>query len=175
MERVIGRRDALILGAGALITGSLLIPSRVEADEPLVEIPTHLIPRGYRLTDQIWQGTASYYSVEGCLGCSIDRVMANGEPFDENRLTLAFMRAPLGSLVIVTNTKNGTSAIATITDRGNFERYGRIADLSLGLKEAIQGQDLTPVKIGLLESVPVRSIPSSRGAFWRGWGGAISE
>jgi len=111
-----------------------------------------LLPPRYQLTELSWTGIASYYSDSGCLGCRTDRLMANGERFDEDDLTLAFMRVHLNSLVIVENLNTGILARARVTDRGNFERYGRIADLSQGLKNEIQGTDLTPVRITLLQT-----------------------
>lgn len=128
---------------------------------------------GYRLTDKIWDGIASYYSKSGCLGCRTDQKMANGEILDDTKLTLAFMRVALNSVVLVRNLDNNTFAVAKVTDRGGFERHGWIADLSLGLKNEIQGEDLTPVKITLL--APARIIPSSRGAFWPGSDDEVSE
>lgn len=133
---------------------------------------TPFLPPGYKLTGQFWEGTASYYSKTGCLGCRADQSMANGEIFDENALTLAFMKAPLNSLVLITNTDNNLTVLAKVTDHGGFEPYGRIADLSLGLRNKIQGKDLTPVKITLLKAE--RFTPSNRGASWPGLDDEVS-
>lgn len=97
------------------------------------------------LEDQVirWEGRASYYSELGCLGCRPDRKMANGERFDENKLTLAFWGnrrypVPLNTPVLVSNLDNGISEIAVVTDRGNFDiGTRRIADLSKGLADRI--------------------------------------
>lgn len=96
---------------------------------------------------QKWSGTASYYSEDGCVGCSENLTMANGKRFDEDAMTLAFNRLPLGTWVKVSNTLTGKSSIAEVTDTGGFERLGRIADLSKGLKEAIGCGDLCKVEI----------------------------
>jgi len=98
-------------------------------------------------TGDTWTGTASYYSEAGCVGCSADLRMANGEVFDENDMTIAFNRLPLGTLVVVTNTLNGQAVVAKVTDRGGFESLGRIADLSKGVKEVINCTDLCEVQI----------------------------
>src|SRR5580658_8105259 len=45
---------------------------------------------------------------------------ANGEVYDENGLTAAHRTLPLGSVVRVTNLKNGEKATLKITDRGPF-------------------------------------------------------
>ena len=115
------------------------------------ETPTIASPE-YVPTNDVWEGPSTYYYEEGCVGCSLDLRMANGEPLDGNALTLAFNRAPLGSKVEVTNLKNNLSAIAEVTDRGGFERHGFIADLTRGLKNAVKGEDITPVRIRLLRA-----------------------
>lgn len=121
-----------------------LIPSSALLKEPQID---NLPPVDSCRTGTSWEGTASYYSRAGCLGCSSDFRMANGDIFYDNKLTLAFMRAPLNSLVRVENILNKLSVIAVVTDRGGFEPYGRIADLSQATKDAIGGMDLTPVRI----------------------------
>ncbi len=86
-------------------------------------------------------------------------IMANGEPLRDDQLTLAFMRVPLNSWVLVENIEDEESGegmdnirygIARVTDRGGFEQYELIADLSLGLRNAIGGGHLTHVRITLL-------------------------
>lgn len=64
--------------------------------------------------------------------------MANGEILDDNKFTLAFMRLPLNTWVRVTNHDNGMYARARVTDRGGFEPYGRIADLSKSLADYLE-------------------------------------
>jgi len=94
-----------------------------------------------------WEGTASYYSESGCIGCSPNLTMANGEGFDEDALTIAFNKLPLGSLVRVTNIANEQEVTVEVTDRGGFEALGRIADLSKGVKEVINCSDLCEVRV----------------------------
>lgn len=92
-------------------------------------------------------GIASYYSRSGCLGCSPTMTMANGEPLDDNRLTVAYNRAPLNHFVIVTNTTNGKSVRAKISDTGGFERHGRIIDLTIATRDAIGCSNLCQVEV----------------------------
>ena len=96
---------------------------------------------------QEWHGTASYYSEAGCVGCSENLTMANGKRFDENALTIAFNKLPLGSLVRVTNIANKQEVIVEVTDRGGFEALGRVADLSKKVKEVINCSDLCEVRV----------------------------
>jgi rare lipoprotein A (peptidoglycan hydrolase) len=96
-----------------------------------------------------WFGEASWYGAkpEWCLGCDSNFIMANGERLDDSKMTLAFNELPLGSMVRVTNTVTGKSEIAEVTDTGGFERLGRIADLSLALKNALGCEGLCQVFI----------------------------
>lgn len=94
-----------------------------------------------------WEGVASYYSREGCVGCSKNLLMANGKPLVNENLTVAFNKLKLGSKVKVINLKNNMSVMATVTDTGGFERLGRIIDLTVGTKNAINCSDLCRVKV----------------------------
>lgn len=69
-------------------------------------------------------GKASWYG-PGFHG----RQTASGDSFDQNALTAAHRRLPLGSTVTVTNLQNGRSVTVLINDRGPFVR-GRVIDLS---------------------------------------------
>lgn len=57
------------------------------------------------------------------------RLTANGEVYDQNRLTAAHPTLPLPSEVRVTNLKNGRSVVVRVNDRGPF-LHDRIIDLS---------------------------------------------
>ena len=96
---------------------------------------------------QVWNGTASYYSEAGCVGCRADLLMANGKSFKDEGMTVAFNKLPLGAFVEVTNVSNGQAVTVEVTDRGGFEPLGRIIDLSKGVKEVINCSDLCEVKV----------------------------
>jgi len=64
---------------------------------------------------------------------------ANGEKFDQNKLTAAHPSLPLGSKAKVTNLKNGKSVEVRINDRGPYVK-GRDIDLS---KQAAKELDIT--------------------------------
>jgi len=99
------------------------------------------------------EGIAGFYteSKEGCLDCNSKRITKSGERYNENDFTLAFMRAPIGSIVDIENRLNGKKRRARVNDHGGFENLGRIADLSKATKESIEGLDLTPVRITLIK------------------------
>jgi rare lipoprotein A (peptidoglycan hydrolase) len=69
-------------------------------------------------------GVASWYG-PGFHG----RRTASGERFDQNDLTAAHRKLPLGSEVKVTNLANGRSVTVAINDRGPYAK-GRVLDLS---------------------------------------------
>lgn len=118
-------------------------PEPVIQEEHLIS-PWDVVQQGNKKT---WKGTASYYSVDGCVGCREDLLMANGKRFDENAMTLAFNWLPLNTEVVVKNVNTGTTVNAVVTDTGGFNELGRIADLSKGLKEALNCNDLCQVEI----------------------------
>ena len=57
------------------------------------------------------------------------RRTASGKIFNMNKLTAAHKKLPFGTIVRVTNEKNGKSVIVQITDRGPYVK-GREIDLS---------------------------------------------
>lgn len=94
-------------------------------------------------TQLVLEGEASYYSRAGCLGCDPRMIMANGQPLNDNALTMAIgadKKHLVGRQARVTNLATGLSTTVTITDTGGFykARYGhRVADLTIATKTAI--------------------------------------
>lgn len=76
-------------------------------------------------------GVASWYGIE-----YHGRRTANGEIYDQYKLTAAHRTLPFNTLVKVTNLKNGKSVIVRINDRGPFID-GRIIDLSYAAAQEI--------------------------------------
>lgn len=88
----------------------------------------------------LYEGKVSYYSHAGCLGCSENQTMGNGELFDEEAMTIAIpcedIRARkhrYNTSVMITNIDTGKAVQARITDCGGFSKYNRVADVSLGI------------------------------------------
>lgn len=77
-----------------------------------------------RVLADLGSGIASYYGRR-----FHGRLTANGERFDMGAMTAAHKTLPFGSLVRVTNPRNGRSVVVRINDRGPFVR-GRTIDLS---------------------------------------------
>lgn len=91
-------------------------------------------------------GLASWYGA-----AHQGRTTASGEPFDERQLTAAHRTWPMGTLVMVTNLRNGRSVVVRITDRGPAV-LGRIIDLSKAAAERLGfiRRGLTPVKVSVI-------------------------
>lgn len=91
----------------------------------------------------VMEGEASFYSRAGCLGCNPGRIMANGQPLNDNALTMAIgadKKHLVGRTARVTSLVTGKSTTVRITDTGGFHaaKYGhRVADLTIATKQAI--------------------------------------
>lgn len=95
----------------------------------------------------ILTGLASWYGIDGCLGCSATLTMANGEKLDDSLITVAYNDAPLNSMVQITNLRTGAQVTAKVTDRGGFKRHGKIIDLSVATKNALGCGDVCKVEV----------------------------
>ncbi|MFB2935181.1 septal ring lytic transglycosylase RlpA family protein [Aerosakkonemataceae cyanobacterium BLCC-F154] len=108
---------------------------------PLTEIPGKPTPqsqpgqvaflRTQPTIKAILRGIASWYGP----GFHGNRT-ANGERYNQNSLTAAHRSLPFGTMVRVTNLRNGLSVVVRINDRGPFTR-GRIIDLSAAAARTI--------------------------------------
>jgi rare lipoprotein A len=79
---------------------------------------------GQRPTTSAATGDASYYASK-----FQGRPTANGERFDNGKLTAAHRTLPFGTRIRVTNLYNGRSVTVRVNDRGPFVK-GRVIDLS---------------------------------------------
>ncbi|MDI6402148.1 septal ring lytic transglycosylase RlpA family protein, partial [Balneolaceae bacterium ANBcel3] len=96
----------------------------------------------------IEQGEASWYG-PGFHG----RQTANGETYDQDKLTAAHRTLPFNTVVRVINLSNGKSVVVRINDRGPYAR-GRIIDLS---REAARRIDMVDSGVAPVRLVLVRS------------------
>jgi rare lipoprotein A len=106
-------------------------------------------------------GTASWYGsyFQG-------KTTASGEPYNMNDFTAAHPSLPLGTMVKVTNLRNGRSAVVRINDRGPVVD-GRIIDVSYNVARALdfKSRGVQRVRLDLVlgETVaanhPVASLP----------------
>lgn len=92
-------------------------------------------------------GQASYYGNE-----FHGRKTANGERFDQGKLTAAHRTLPFGTRVKVTNTQNGKSVVVRVNDRGPFVK-GRVIDLSSSAFKSLASLNagVVPVRLQVID------------------------
>src|SRR5205823_242124 len=76
---------------------------------------------------------------------------ASGETCDPTRLTAAHRTLPFGTLVRVTSSRNGSSVVVRINDRGPFTR-GRVIDLTPAAAHELGFSGLTPVRLDVVNA-----------------------
>ncbi|MDP3997048.1 MAG: septal ring lytic transglycosylase RlpA family protein [bacterium] len=130
------------LGASSPITEKGNWPAApVKVKKVAYNVPKGPLPTSGNLL--VMEGQASFYSREGCLGCNPLRIMANGQPLNDNALTMAIGADKVhlvGHRARVTSLATGKSVEVLITDTGGFyrDKYGnRVADLTIATKQAI--------------------------------------
>ena len=149
MRRRIAYGLAVVLSVASLGAGAARGPNSSEAasipqtPEPgpmRVEVRPKHKPKPFQV------GTASWYGefFEG-------KPTASGEPYDMYDLTAAHPTLPLGTLVQVTNLRNGKSVVVRVNDRGPVVD-GRIIDLSYNAARAIgmKSRGIQRVRLDLL-------------------------
>ena len=103
-----------------LLTLAFLIPH----SSFLIPYSSFLIPNSSSFAQAPQKGKASYYSKK-----ATGARTSSGERLHHDSLTCAHRTYPFGTMLKVTNPKNGKSVVVKVTDRGPFGR-GRIIDLS---------------------------------------------
>ena len=109
-----------------------LAQSKIKTLVDTVKVKTEIIKS---ITDSvfIYKGKFKPFKTEAHASYYGDRFngrrTASGKIFNMNKLTAAHKKLPFGTIVKVTNQKNGKSVIVEITDRGPFVK-GREIDLS---------------------------------------------
>jgi rare lipoprotein A len=76
---------------------------------------------------------------------------ASGEQLNEDSLTAAHRSLPLGTIIEVTNNRNGQKAVVRINDRGPFVD-GRIIDLTPAGARVLGFSGLTNVSLAIVSS-----------------------
>lgn len=96
---------------------------------------------------RVFYGQASFYANK-----FNGRRTANGETFNQKKLTCACNVLPLGTWIKVTNLRNGASVIVKINDRIH-PKMKRIVDLSKGAAQKLGyvSKGLTRVKVELID------------------------
>jgi rare lipoprotein A len=82
--------------------------------------------------------------------CTQSGRTASGERWSPNALTAAHRTLPFGTLVRVTDLRNGRSVVVRINDRGPFRR-GRVIDVSPAAARALHFSGLAPVELAVVK------------------------
>ena len=111
---------------------------------------------GPRQEPRTLYGIASWYSERDP---HINRHTANGEVFDDSRLTCASWDYPFGTVLRVENLGNRKSVVCRVNDRGPSRRLDRLVDLTQSSFRRI-----ADLKLGLIrvKVTPVGKASSRR-------------
>jgi peptidoglycan lytic transglycosylase len=120
-------------------TEASAIPS-VNTEKPMAQKHSPR-PKAYQVGKASWYG--EYF--EG-------KPTASGELFDMYEFTAAHMTLPLGTLLRVTNLRNGRWVVVRVNDRGPVVP-GRIIDLSYGAAKMLKFREkgLAPVRLDVVQ------------------------
>ncbi len=75
---------------------------------------------------------------------------ASGETFSPEKLTAAHRTLPFGTMVRVTNLRNGRTVVVRINDRGPFDK-GRVIDITPAAAKELNFSGLAPVTLTVVE------------------------
>ncbi len=160
---VVGLAVLLLASMACYGCRSTSTPPAGRAEPPPARAPGY--PKPYRVNGVWYQpipdaygfkqrGTASWYGRK-----FHGRKTSNGETYDMYGISAAHKTLPFGTVVRVTNLRNGRRLDVRINDRGPFAK-GRIIDLSYGAakKLSLVGPGTAPVEIVAL------AAPARKGA-----------
>lgn len=126
MSKRIAHGLAIVLSVVSLGAGAAQRPTSSESRSTQASSKQAVVASAkYVKREKPYQvGTASWYGdyFQG-------KPTASGEPYNMYDMTAAHLNLPLGTMVKVTNLRNGHSAVLRINDRGPFVD-GRIIDVS---------------------------------------------
>jgi rare lipoprotein A len=90
-------------------------------------------------------GLASIYSIDEKSFAKT----ASGEKLRDGDMSAAHRSLPFGTMVLVTNRKNGNSVVVRIVDRGPFVK-GRVIDVTQGVATLLGFSGLTAVDLAVI-------------------------
>lgn len=128
-----------------LVVGSILsLFIMIGVSNPIQASDTHMYSQ---------KGVASWYG-----GKFNGRKTASGERLNPMAFTVAHKYLPFGTIVKITNLKNGKIVKARVNDRGPFVKH-RIIDLSKATAKAVDLKGTSLVKVETMSPVEVASAP----------------
>ena len=138
--------------ATAVLVGALSLPNVAAADQvrhakhskhPQLSRGVASVENKHPEEPQVSHGIASVYARS-----LVGRRTANGERLDMEHMTAASLKLPLGTVVTVTNQRNGRKATVRVNDRGPYTKRF-VIDLSPAAAAALGlgRKGSTPVEI----------------------------
>lgn len=93
---------------------------------------------------------------------------ASGEPFDMYAMTAAHRKLPFGTVIRVTNTRNGKDVVVRVNDRGPY-RKKRILDLSYAAAERLgmRASGTAPIRLEVVGDTEGRPLEEGQAFFVR--------
>lgn len=93
---------------------------------------------------------------------------ASGEPFDMYAMTAAHRKLPFGTVLRVTNTRNGRDVVVRVNDRGPYNRK-RVLDLSYAAADRLdmRASGTAPVNVEVVGDEGGRPLRSNQAFFVR--------
>lgn len=141
---------ALVLAASV---GASPVPNHPKSKSQSKSQTTLSAQRPYQVGSASWYGKKFH-----------GKTTASGEDFDMFDLTAAHRQLPLGSLVKVTNMRNGKWVVVRVNDRGPYVGH-RIMDLSYGAARMLDfRKGVERVRLDLVEPETLASSQGSAGS-----------
>jgi len=116
------------------------LPASVRMDNADTAVRKNITEDLFFPLDEVTDGLASWYGRD-----FHGRRTASGRTYNMNEFTAAHRNLPFGSLVRVSNSKNGKVMLVEVTDRGPFVRK-RVVDLSYAAAQHLN-VSVTPVEL----------------------------
>jgi rare lipoprotein A len=98
-----------------------------------------------------WPSVAAQKPGLASICTQVGGMTSSGERFAAEKLTAAHRTLPFGTLVRVTNLRNGRSVVVRINDRGPFNK-GRVIDVSPAAARLLQFSGLTSVTLDVVSA-----------------------
>jgi rare lipoprotein A len=114
-------------------------------------ISTFSLTLGFGGAEHVQGASQSISGIASIYDRSSGKKTASGEELQEGSLTAAHRTLPFGTVVEVTNKRNGHKAVVRINDRGPFVD-GRIIDLTPAGARALGFLGITDVSVAVISS-----------------------
>ena len=137
-----------------VLLGLLAVLASCHSSRGVSKGPSRSLGAGAGRGAAVQTGLGSYYANKFA-----GRATASGSIYRPNEMTAAHNTLPFGTLIRVTNTRNGRSVEGTVTDRGPHTR-GYIVDVS---RRAAVELDIIEAGVVPVQLAVVKAAPAAKG------------